>query len=225
MGSRVGEPIPKQLLEAYAETTVLDLPIRTYQEHPSVTAITIVCTMEHAEAYREIACKYSKVDIILVGGSSRQESSRIGTKDVQETYVLVHDVARPIVKEEAITDCIKLLKEGTFSAINTVFPVTSSMVLLNASSTQMIGIVPRENLALGQCPQGFVSTVLRDAHALAASRGEEHHEDCMMVRETMELEIGIVVGHEAGFKVTYPEDIRLLRHFVKERENPQGSGA
>lgn len=216
VGSRVGELLPKQLLCAYGKTTILEISLRTYQEHPEVTAITLVCTADHMAVFREIADKYDKVDTVIQGGGTRQDSSRIGTQSVQETYVLVQDAARPIVRAGAVTECIHLLRTGQFSVVNTVFLVTSSMALLSDDGAQMIGIVPRDNLALGQCPQGFVSRVLREAHGRAATQGETHHEDCMMVRDSTKLEVGVVQGHEAGFKITYPGDIKLLRHFVAE---------
>ena len=54
--------------------------------------------------------KYVPEDIKLVfGGKTRSESVMLGLKEVVTPYVFIHDAARPLITQKAITDIEKAL--------------------------------------------------------------------------------------------------------------------
>ena len=219
-GHRFGGSIPKQFLTAMRdedhECSVLELPIRAYSEHDRIESIIVVCHADFLSHARAICQDYPKVTQFFSGGASRQESSCIGVKAVTTPYVFIQDAARPLVRTGAIEECFALLDAGEWN-INTVLPQTSSMVVLNGDG-RMIGSSRREGLAAGQCPQVFVTDMIRGAQAEAVRKGTAFHDECTMLLEYCPgSSAATIMGAPSGLKITVPEDLEVVQFYLENR--------
>ena len=112
-GKRMHSKIQKQFLEIQGYP-VLYYSLRCFQESPLIQDIILV-TGEDALSYckEEIVKKYgfTKVSNVIAGGKERYDSVYAGLcacKDCR--YVLIHDGARPYVKQEYIDSLLECLK-------------------------------------------------------------------------------------------------------------------
>ena len=136
------------------------------------------------------------------GGSTRAQSVRLGLESFAQTdtgKILIHDAARPFVPAQVIKAVIAALDdvEGAFAAL----PVVDA--LWSSDANQAIAPVSREGLWRAQTPQGFHFAPILAAHR--AHDGEVH--DDVAVARTAGMQVRVVVGSEANFKITTAADL------------------
>lgn len=112
VGKRMGQKIPKQFININ-DKPVLVYTLESFQRHPQIDAIELVCLdgwQNVAEAY---AKQYgiTKLKWIVTGGETGQESIRNGVfnlegKAAKDDIILVHDGVRPLIDNEVISDVI-----------------------------------------------------------------------------------------------------------------------
>jgi 2-C-methyl-D-erythritol 4-phosphate cytidylyltransferase len=117
--------------------------------------------------------------------------------------VLIHDAARPFVSVEVVDAVLDALDEapGAFAAL----PVVDA--LWSAEDNRAQSSVPRDGLWRAQTPQGFHFDTIFAAHR--AYRGEAA--DDVAVARAAGLEVRIVPGSEANYKITTGADLAKAR--------------
>ena len=77
-------------------------------------------------------------------------------------------------------------------------------------------LADRSRLRRVQTPQGFHAPVLLEAYRRALQDPEfRATDDCgVVLRYCPEIEIALVHGEERNLKLTYPEDLGLLAHYL-----------
>jgi 2-C-methyl-D-erythritol 4-phosphate cytidylyltransferase len=73
----------------------------------------------------------------------------------------------------------------------------------------------RSTLIAAQTPQSFAADVLRRAHLNAAASGITAGDDAALV-EAIGEPVTVVPGDPRNFKVTFPQDLVLLRSLLEE---------
>ena len=112
-GNRMGQDIPKQFINVY-DKPVLIYTLESFQRHPMVDAIEVVCL----DGWHEVLWAYArqfnitKLQAIVTGGSSAQESIRNGVYDLEskasdDDIIIIHDGIRPLVDDTVLTDVIQ----------------------------------------------------------------------------------------------------------------------
>ncbi|MEM4677299.1 MAG: 2-C-methyl-D-erythritol 4-phosphate cytidylyltransferase [Candidatus Korarchaeota archaeon] len=208
-GERFRDEIPKQFVNL-AGKPIICHAIEKFEKHPLIDEIYVVIPEEFYHYTLELvrARSYKKVTKILIGGRTRQESSRVGVfaapDDVEN--ILIHDAVRPFVSEEIINNVIKALEK--FDAVDTAIPVTDTII--EAKEKIIVNIPKRDYLYRGQTPQGFKSKIIKKAHELALRDGINNApDDCSLVLRYRLAEIYVVEGSEFNIKITYPLDLHL----------------
>ena len=141
---------------------------------------------------------------VVPGGSSRTLSEMAGLVAVGEGAELIgiHDAARPLVSEDLINH---LYKEAA--------RVGGAVPILDAANL----LVDRRNLKLVerpvrvQTPQVFRGPGLMTAYVKAAEAGYDGHDTVDIVHRFGDLDIAGVPGDPENVKVTFPEDLELVR--------------
>lgn len=222
VGARMGQDIPKQFINVY-DKPVIVYTLETFQKHPQIEAIEVVCLDGWHDVLRAYAKQFgiSKLENIVSGGKNGQDSIRNGLYDLAERHtnpddiVLIHDAIRPMVSQEIITDNIRVCRENG-NAI-TVVPCTAAMLKTydSFSSTEQ---VPRDNLKSTQTPQAFYLHDICEAHREALSKGITNS----VASCTMYIELGrklfMSSGSEKNLKLTTSEDIEIFKALLNAKK-------
>lgn len=215
-GQRMCGSLPKQLLEIIPGRTVLDLSLSMYQEIDEINSIIVVANADYMERIKKIGARYGKVGQYVSGGMTRQESAMSGVKASAAEYLLIHDAARPFVSRPAVGLCLEKLFGGDL-CVNTIMQPPATMVVLHDS--RMVSTMDGRTIALGQCPQGFKRKSLLQAYDIVKKTKETFSDDCsvMLAAHLMEA-VPTVQGDLSGFKLTYPQDIDILKLFLTSKD-------
>ena len=170
---------------------------------------------------------------IVNGGSTRADSVREGIKaasrdarltgiDEGDAIVLIHDAARPGVSEEIIRRnidnmiccravCTALPSSDSTRMINIEKPEYVTELALKESITYPImntNVVRRELIYRTQTPQTFRLADILKAHERAVRDGYSATDDAM-VAEYAGINVALVEGATANYKITTREDIQM----------------
>jgi 2-C-methyl-D-erythritol 4-phosphate cytidylyltransferase len=140
------------------------------------------------------------------GGDSRQASVRAALAEMpggEVDVVAVHDAARPFASPELFGLVIQAVAEGADGAVPVV-AVTDTVLRVRGALVE--GVEAREELALGQTPQAFRTSVLREAHAKAEAAGASFTDDASMLRWAG-FEVRAIPGDPDNVKITTLADL------------------
>jgi 2-C-methyl-D-erythritol 4-phosphate cytidylyltransferase len=154
---------------------------------------------------------FPKVQAVLAGGASRQESVAAGLAalDHWQGPVLVHDGVRACAPREVFDRVI----DGVWAWGNAVaaLPLRDTIKRANQAGV-VLETLDRRGLWQIQTPQGFMIHELRQAYRQAGSLAVTDDAGLM---EACGYQIHLVQGHPANIKLTYPEDLPLVEFFLK----------
>ena len=208
IGSRMNSDVPKQFLEVGGET-ILERVLRRFENHPQIDGIVLVMHGDYIKEGRVIAEKLAlkKLMKIVSGGSSRKQSSFNGVAALpeEESFVLIHDAARPFVSDRIISECCTALEN--YSAVSTVIKSTDTVYLVNDEG--FVDEVPdRDNVVMVQTPQCFHYSIIAEAHRLGAENPELNFtDDAGMIVHYELAEVFCVRGEAENRKITNPGDL------------------
>ena len=209
-GSRLGAEVPKQYLDLGGKA-VLCRTIEAFLDVGAVSSVLVVIGEGDRNFYQKAVTELSDPRLTqpVIGGATRAQSVRSGLEGLETgapEKVLIHDAARPFVPRRVIEDVIDALDTvpGAFAAL----PVVDA--LWQAEADMAKAPTSRENLWRAQTPQGF-----RFHDILAAHRtGDESALDDVEVARAAGLDVRIVPGDEAAFKITTAQDLARARAMI-----------
>lgn len=217
-GERARLSIPKQFLKV-AGKTVFEHTLDVFETHDRIDGVVLVVSPETRMMAEELVVRgrYGKVHQIVLGGSTRRESSAAGVAAIPDdrAKVLVHDIVRPLLDSATIDRCIDAL--DAYDAVDTAIPSADTIIERTTEGT-IAHIPDRSTLRLGQTPQAFRAGLLRRAHAMAATdRAIKVTDDCGLVVSYALAPVAIVDGDVNNIKITYPSDIYLADRLFQLR--------
>lgn len=203
--------VPKQFLELVGKP-ILYYSIKVFTETFKDLNLIVVLPKTHFKKGKEIAegISDSKNIQFVEGGETRYESVAAGLELVPNGHVvLVHDGARPLVG----ADTIRRVFEGArlHGSAVPVVPVADSIRQLSGLGSRSIS---RDDLRIVQTPQGFNSTVLKDAFK-QPFRGTFTDEASVIDWQGGSVEL--VLGERCNFKITTPDDLIIAETMLRQR--------
>jgi 2-C-methyl-D-erythritol 4-phosphate cytidylyltransferase len=154
---------------------------------------------------------------LVVGGGTRQESSKIGLKGFVERpeVVLIHDAVRPFVTRSILL--ANLDAAIASGASNTCIPTADTLVHVPGKS--WIESIPnREKFLRGQTPQTFRYDLIAAAHdRIEGAEAVPVTDDCSLVLE-MGGQVAVVQGSEQNLKITSPFDFKVAEALLAAGE-------
>lgn len=147
----------------------------------------------------------------IPGGNRRRDSVAAGLAEIPDDvdYVIVHDAARPLATAAMVHTIIETLLTRDVDGVAPAVPVRDTLKEVDDNDI-VSGTLPRDHLVAVQTPQGFVASRLREAHA--ALEGS-YTDDAGMIEDNGGRVI-VVPGDPRNLKVTFPEDLALVRALV-----------
>ncbi len=135
---------------------VLVHTLKIFEDAPLIDGIIVVSHQDYIDEVWELVHFHSlsKVDKVVAGGATRQESSRIGIECAGDgtSYVLVHDSVRPFLPHKVIERLVEAVK--IHGAVDTVIPSADTLVEIDGDG--FIQRIPdRSSFRRGQTPQAF----------------------------------------------------------------------
>ncbi|MEO0411809.1 MAG: bifunctional 2-C-methyl-D-erythritol 4-phosphate cytidylyltransferase/2-C-methyl-D-erythritol 2,4-cyclodiphosphate synthase [Pseudomonadota bacterium] len=212
-GVRVGGPLPKQYQHVGGQP-LLAHALGHAAQCDDIGLIQPVIGAEHRALYDDAAgyvphALQHKIAAPVAGGATRQESTKAGLdalpKDVES--VLVHDAARAFLPQAVVDRLLAAIRPGV-GAIP-VIHVPDSVKRLDSDS--VIEELDRSGLALAQTPQAFKKGDL--VMAFDAAKTQDFTDEASLARHAG-MVIHAVLGDEALFKVTQPEDFIKAEAFM-----------
>ncbi len=138
---------------------------------------------------------------VIAGGASRQATVARLVRATEAEIVLVHDAARPFLPEA--------VARRVTAAARSAGAATATLRLADTIVEVETGVtLERDRLRAVQTPQGFLRSLLLEAHARAEAEGFEATDDAALVRR-LGGQVALVEGSPLLHKITTPDDLRL----------------
>ena len=210
-GSRFGTDMPKQYCMLDSKPVLCHTIDRLLKAVPSATIITVV-SADMADYWSELATMYrTTTGIIVAGGNTRWESVKNALAvidDQEDTTVLVHDGARPLVDCETVINVIGAVRQGC-SAVP-VIPVTDSLRHVTADGHSQA--VDRSEYRAVVTPQGFRLGDLTQAYRLPYS--SSFTDDASVMSAAGFTDTVLVTSQPSNIKITNPGDLALASWYL-----------
>ena len=189
--------------------------VRAFEDCEAVKEIVIVTREDLMGPIAELCSGFTKIRSVVQGGSSRQESVKLGllafSKEVR--LAAVHDGARPLVSGELIDKVIRAAHR--YGAAAPAIPVKDTIKVFEGG---FIAATPdRSTLRAVQTPQVIDRDLLLGALEKAEQEGTALTDDCSAV-EHIGMHVRLVEGEERNLKVTTPLDLKIAELLLEEKK-------
>lgn len=200
-------------LEIVNNQTILEYSLKEFNKNKKVDDIIIATKKSDLEEINKIIYKTrsSKPIKAVIGGSTRQESVYNSINSTDSNIVIIHDAARPMIKQEYIDNCINEMENFKGVTIG----VKSKDTIKIASNDGIIEqTTNRANTWIIQTPQCFDRLSLLEAHD-KFKNAPDITDDCMILEKNNE-KVKIISGDYSNIKLTTFDDLNLVNEFLKK---------
>ena len=238
-GSRLGADTPKQYIEVEGKR-VIAYSMETLLNSPLIDALYIVATVEWQSEIKTMISTMAngqKFVRFALPGENRQLSIYNGLLAMKEDAaacdsVLIHDAARPLLKESFIENMVEALKEHCG-----VLPVLAlkDTVYMTDDKGRITSLLNRNMLKAGQAPEIFVYEKYLEANKrLLGNSGDPNEKPdipddgklympIMSINGSTEpailagMDVVTIPGDEENFKITTKEDLDRFIGIISAR--------
>ena len=190
---------------------VLLYSLEKFNKNDLVKDIMIVCKKDEEDIVRKIASKITlnKEIQYITGGATRQESVYNAITKTDSNIVIIHDGARPMIKDRFITECIEEMEN--FKGVSIAVKSKDTIKITDDN-----GIVKettlRKNTWVIQTPQCFDRELLLEMHE--KFKGDETVTDDCMLMERSGSKVKLIEGEYSNIKVTTYDDVNLVKGYL-----------
>lgn len=191
---------------------ILLYSLEVFNNHKYIDDIIIAEKEDELQKVKQIT---SKIDLkkplkFVIGGATRQESVYNCLKETSSDIVIIHDGARPMIKEKFVTDCIDIMEEFTGA---TIAVKSKDTIKISDDNGVVKETTVRKNTWVIQTPQCFDRKKLISMHE--KFMGDESVTDDCMLMERCGEKIKLIEGDYSNIKVTTYDDINLINTYLK----------
>lgn len=188
--------------------TVLEWTVSCFVSEPSIRYIVIVVPASDIDKVVKSLVDTAPAErlAVVAGGDSRQDSVLCGlvaAVDQKPEFVLVHDGARPWMKNELLLSVMRGVEEH--GACIPVLPSTDALKRVDANG-RCLGRVDRAEIVRTQTPQGFRFSEILGAHRLFEHDLSRYADDAEVLIAAGG-EVYTVAGDPGNHKITYAHDL------------------
>ena len=200
-------------LEVVNNQTILEYSLKEFNKNKRIDNIIIATKKSDLEEINKKKKKNRSTKPIktVIGGNTRQESVYNSINSTDSNIVIIHDAARPMIKQEYIDKCIDEM--DNFKGVT--IGVKSKDTIKIASNDGIIEqTTNRSNTWVIQTPQCFDRLSLLEAHD-KFKNVSDITDDCMILERNNE-KVKIISGDYSNIKLTTFDDLNLVNEFLKK---------
>lgn len=225
-GSRMGQDIPKQFINVF-DRPVLVYTLESFQRHPEIDAIAVVCIAGWETVVRAYAKQFNidKLKWIVPGGDTVQESIRNGVEQLEmeldpNDTVVIHDGIRPLIEPNVLTDVIETCRR--FGNAVTSLPYNEQIFVVSEKDrSTTTEYIPRETLRRVSTPQAYRYATLLRVYKKAFTKGIGIHGSSYT--NTLMVDMGerlhFAQGSDKNIKLTTKADLELFKAYITADED------
>lgn len=201
--SRYGK---NKLLELINDKTVIEHTLSVFLNIKKINEIIIPTNSDYIVDFKKIMDNPNVK--IIVGGNSRQESVYNALQHVTNEYVIIHDGARPLIKEPTILQVMDMVQ--THNAVSVMTKTTDTIKEVDEDG-RIIKTIDRSKLYNTQTPQAFRTELILSAHKQLKSK--KFTDDASMLEE-LDVPVFIVIGSYTNIKITTKSDLDFAKLYI-----------
>ena len=207
---RYGMNRNKNFEKIHEENTVLSYSLYEFSQNKYVDDIIIATKSSEIENVKKIISKENpaKDTKIVLGGNERKESVYNCIKASNSDIVIIHDGARPAVKQEYINKCIESMDE--FKGVTIGVKSTDTIKIANDNGV-VINSTNRSNTWAIQTPQCFDRKILLNMHE--KYKNDMVTDDCMLL-EKDNYKVKVIEGDYTNIKITNYNDLGVIKKII-----------
>ncbi len=202
-GQRFGTSTPKQFFEIN-HRSILEYAVLSAHQCPEIDEITLVLPDEVMPDWAKF---YPKIRHAIKGGTTRQESVRLGLQKLAQDpadIVLIHDGARPFVPQILWQELINACQNH--DAIVPIYAISDAL-RQNGASLPKTDIIHRV-----QTPQAFKFSAIIQAHL--NNIHQEFADDASLYQHEFHQPVAEIQGDWANIKITYAHDAEFAKNWL-----------
>lgn len=219
-GSRMNTDVPKQYLEVNGRK-VIEHTLACLGRHQSIAGIMVAIGADD-RYWPEVKTDLSVPVMTVTGGHERPVSVyhallELQTMAASTDWVLVHDAARPCLRQHDLSQLIEQVSRQTGDGCGGLLGVPVRDTMKRVSNNYVVDTVDRDGLWHALTPQMFRLGELRQALESALSKNLWVTDDASAM-ELAGYQPLMVAGHHDNIKITRPEDLALAAHYLRQQE-------
>lgn len=144
----------------------------------------------------------------VVGGKERQHSVYNALLEATGDIVVIHDAARPLAGRDLF---LKVTELGNYEGKIVATPARDT--LKEVVDGRILKTLNRSAIWHAQTPQAFLRKVLLECHLKAQAEGFIGTDDASLL-EKYGYNVGVIEGSYWNIKITYPEDIEVVKKLM-----------
>lgn len=219
-GTRLGEDIPKQYIKVNGRM-IIEYSMETLLSCKDIDSLTIVADPEWQDEILKVLegmGNSDKFQGFADPGETRQLSIYNGLLKMKDNVfgsdaVLIHDAARPRLKDSMIGEMLMALKD--FEGVMPVLPMKDTVYVVDDSG-KLKSLLERKNVVAGQAPELFLfSEYLKANEKMIKSGRMESINGSTEPAFLSGMDITTISGDEDNFKITTREDLERFRGLME----------
>lgn len=199
--TRMNMDLNKQFIEINGKP-VIYYAIDKFINHNHISKIILVLDSKYIDYCRKniIERFFLNRNIeVVIGGQRRQDSVYNALKSVESKLVMIHDGARPFVKEETITEGVELAYK--YGASSCYVTPKDTVRIMNSGV-----ILDRDKLMCIQTPQCFELDIVKSAYDYIISNNINITDETSAL-DLIGKETRFYLGDYSNIKITTREDL------------------
>lgn len=211
-GTRMGIDKSKLLLKIGGKT-VIERTVAVFENMAEVDEIIVVCRECDFETFSKLLPDENIT--FVIGGETRQQSVKNAVETIDECdYIIIHDGARPLVRENTIIRTLDKAQTDQAAAAGVYVKDTIKLV---DDDLNVAGTPNRKYLVSIQTPQIFDFSLYKNALKKAVKQGKDYTDDCQLI-ENFGSKVHVVLGEYDNIKITTKSDIPLAESLLAMQE-------
>lgn len=193
--------------------TILSYSLNEFNKNENIDNIIIAVKQNEIPKVKQIIEKeqFTKNIKIINGGKTRAESVYNCIKNTNSDIVIIHDGARPLIKQEYINKCIENIDE--FKGV-TIGVKSKDTIKIANENNMVISTTNRKNTWMIQTPQCFDRQTLLEMHEKYKSA--DVTDDCELL-EKDNYKIKIIEGDYTNIKITTYDDFEIVNRLLNNQ--------